>query len=469
MAKPYPKEDHLIGNFAPLRMESNIGDLIVEGDIPIEINGTYYRNGPDPKFPPRGGKSHWFGGDGMVHAFHINDGKMSYINRWMRTVKWNKEDEAGEALFPSGMDPTDTDPSVKGLETDGLANTAIVSHAGKLLALEEAHAPFEFDPHTLESIGSHTFEGKLQGPVTAHPKVDPKTGELLFFGYMADGFFSDTIRFTAVSKDGKITKSEIIKAPFPSMVHDFYATENYIIIPVFPLTGDFERVINGGPAFAWEPEKGTHICILPRNGSAEDAVWIESDPSFVFHYMNAYEENGSIISDCMEFGLPPLFPYADGTMPKQSGVEAKHARWEIDLNKLKLSKTSLDTITGEFPRFDERFALQKYSNGYYAGNIGKHPKGMSLNSIIHYDYSTSERHSYTTAEGGAVGEPVFAPKSKNSPDGEGWLIATEYSANENRSNLIILDAQNVSDGPVATAQLPHRIPYGFHGWYENRS
>ena len=141
----------------------------------------------------------------MVHAFHINDGKMSYINRWMRTVKWNKEDEAGEALFPSGMDPTDTDPSVKGLETDGLANTAIVSHAGKLLALEEAHAPFEFDPHTLESIGSHTFEGKLQGPVTAHPKVDPKTGELLFFGYMADGFFSDTIRFTAVSKDGKIT------------------------------------------------------------------------------------------------------------------------------------------------------------------------------------------------------------------------------------------------------------------------
>ena len=234
MAKPYPKEDHLIGNFAPLRMESNVGDLIVEGDIPSGINGTYYRNGPDPKFPPRGGKSHWFGGDGMVHAFHINDGKVSYLNRWMRTVKWTKEDEAGEALFPSGMDPTDTDPSVQGLETDGLANTAIVSHAGKLLALEEAHAPFEFDPHTLESVGSHTFDGKLQGPVTAHPKVDPKTGELLFFGYMADGFFSDTIRFTAVSKEGKITKSELIKAPFPSMVHDFYATENYIIIQSGP-------------------------------------------------------------------------------------------------------------------------------------------------------------------------------------------------------------------------------------------
>ena len=100
---------------------------------------------------------------------------------------------------------------------------------------------------------------------------------------------------------------------------------------------------------------------------------------------------------------------------------------------------------------------------------GKHPKGMSLNSIIHYDYKTAERTSYTTDEGGAVGEPVFAPKSKNSPDGEGWLITTEYSAKENRSNLIILDAKNVSAGPVASAQLPHRIPYGFHAWYENRS
>ena len=469
MAKPYPKEDHLIGNYAPLRMESNVDDLIIEGNVPLEINGSYYRNGPDPKFSPRGGKSHWFGGDGMVHAFHIDNGKVSYINRWMRTVKWLKEHEAGEALFPSGMDPTDTDPSVQGLKTDGLANTSIVSHAGKLLALEEAHAPFEFDPFTLESIGSHTFDSKLQGPVTAHPKVDPVTGELLFFGYMADGFFSDTIRYTSVSKDGNISKSELIKAPFPSMVHDFFATENYIIIPVFPLTGDFERVINGGPAFAWEPEKGSHICVMPRNGSAKDAKWIEADPTFVFHYMNSYEENGSIICDCMEFGLPPLFPYADGTMPKQSEAEAKHARWEIDIKNSKLIKTSLDNITGEFPRFDERFALRKYTHGYYAGSIGNHPRGMSLNSIIHYDYNTGERKSYTTAEGGAVGEPVFAPKSKDSKDGEGWLIATEYNGSENRSNLIFLDAQHVDDGPVATAQLPHRVPYGFHGWFENRS
>ena len=129
----------------------------------------------------------------------------------------------------------------------------------------------------------------------------------------------------------------------------------------------------------------------------------------------------------------------------------------------------LDDLTGEFPRIDDRFALQKHSHGFYAGSIGKHPQGMSLNSIVHYDFTTNEREAYTTKDGGAVGEPVFIPKSKESKDGEGWLVATEYNANENRSNLIILDALNVAEGPVAVAQLPHRVPYGFHGWFENRS
>ena len=468
MAKPYPKEEHLTGNFAPIRMESNIDDIIIEGEVPKEINGSYYRNGPDPKFPPRGENSHWFGGDGMIHAFHIKDGRISYLNRWMRTVKWIKEHEEQTALWSSGMDVMNNDPSVSNIVTDGLANTAVVSHAGKILALEEAHAPFEFDPFTLESIGSHTFSNTLKGPMTAHPKVDPITGELLFIGYMADGFFTDTIRYTTVSKEGKITKSELIKAPFPSMVHDFFATQNYVIIPVFPLTGDFERALNGGPPFAWEPEKGSHICILPRNGSAEDVKWIEADPSFVFHYMNAYEENGSIICDLMEFGVPPLFPYADGTIPKQTDAEAKLARWEIDLNTSKLNKTSLDNITGEFPRIDERFALQEYRHGYYAGSIGDHAPGMSMNSIVQYDHKTGERKEYTTEVGDAVGEPVFIAKSKDSNEGEGWLIATVFRAKENRSDLVILDANHVDEGPIAKAQLPHRVPYGFHGWFENR-
>ena len=139
------------------------------------------------------------------------------------------------------------------------------------------------------------------------------------------------------------------------------------------------------------------------------------------------------------------------------------------INASKLNKTSLDNITGEFPRSDERFALQKYRHGYYAGSIGDHAPGMSMNSIVHYDHKTGERKEYTTEVGDAVGEPVFIAKSKDSNEGEGWLIATVFKAKENRSDLVILDANHVDEGPIAKAQLPHRVPYGFHGWFENRA
>ena len=141
----------------------------------------------------------------------------------------------------------ENDESVMGLETDGLANTNIVYHAGKLLALEEAHAPFELDPMTLESKGSHTFGDKLVGPMTAHPKLDPETGEMLFFGYNADGMISEHMSFHVVDKDGNLTRSETFKAPYAAMVHDFMVTREHVIFPIMPLTGSMERAMTGAP------------------------------------------------------------------------------------------------------------------------------------------------------------------------------------------------------------------------------
>jgi carotenoid cleavage dioxygenase len=161
MAQPFPNHPNLRGGFAPLQMECDVNDLVVEGEIPKELNGSFYRNGPNPQYAPRG-QYHWFGGDGMIHAFHLEDGRVSYRNRWVRTVKWEKEREAGRSLF-SAFNPLDNDESVAGLETDGVANTNIIWHGGKLLALEEGHAPFELDPHTLESVGPHIYGGVLNG------------------------------------------------------------------------------------------------------------------------------------------------------------------------------------------------------------------------------------------------------------------------------------------------------------------
>ena len=185
MTRPYPDHPFLRGNYEPLRAEIDAPDLVVEGEIPHGLEGTLYRNGPNPLFPPRDAY-HYFTGDGMVHAFTFREGRVSYRNRWVRTEKWRADAEAGEALFGAFGNPFSSDPSVRGVRYN-VANTHIVAHGGKLLALEEGSPPFELEAETLRSIGSHTWEGKLPSTMTAHPKLDPVTGELHFFGYGLDG------------------------------------------------------------------------------------------------------------------------------------------------------------------------------------------------------------------------------------------------------------------------------------------
>ncbi len=467
MAKPYPNHPQLTGNFAPIRMECDVPDAIIRGDLPDDLNVTYFRNGPDPQFPPRG-RHHWFGGDGMLHRFHIQNGRVSYSNRWMRTVKWKLEHEAGESLF-SAFNPMENDERVAGVETDGLANTNVVWHGGKLLALEEAHAPFAVDPDTLESLGAWTFDGALTGPMTAHPKMDPKTGEMLFFGYMADEPFGAGLSYQVVNAEGRLTRSEQFQAPFASMMHDFITTDEHVIFPVFPLTGSLERAMQGQPAFAWEPDKGTHIGVMPRNGSVEDMRWFETDPCYVFHPLNAYTDGNRIIAHVMQFEEAPLFPHLDGSPPDPEKANARLCEWVIDLgdNSNSVKRTYLDDITGEFPRLDERFAGLAYRHGYYAASTAG-DGGLGFDAVVHHDLEKGDKSLYTLPEGDRTGEPVFVPTSQDAPEGEGYLLSTIYRAVENRSDLAVFDAENVADGPIACAELPHRVPHGFHGnWKYN--
>ena len=178
MTEVYPSHPNLEGNYAPLRMESDIQDLIIEGEVPKDLFGSYYRNGPDPQFPPMGGQYHWFAGDGMIHAFNFENGKISYKNRWVQTSKWKQERKAGRSLI-NALNPMESDPIYDFDSSDGTANTNIIYHANKLLALEEGHPPFELDPISLESKGSWDYKKKLHSAMTAHPKIDPKTGECL--------------------------------------------------------------------------------------------------------------------------------------------------------------------------------------------------------------------------------------------------------------------------------------------------
>ncbi len=463
MAKPFPIHPNLQGGFAPVQMECDAANLVVEGEIPLDLNGTFFRNGPNPQFAPRG-EYHWFGGDGMIHAFHVENGRVSYKNRWPRTVKWQHEREAGEALF-SPFNPMDVDPRVAGVVTDGVANTNIVWHAGKLLALEEGHAPFELDPVTLESRGPCTFDGKLEGPMTAHPKMDPETGEMLFFGYNAKGMISEDMSFHVVDKDGNLTRSEWFKAPYASMVHDFITTRDHVIFPIMPLTGSMERVMNGGPVYAWEPEKGVHIGIMPRSGTVNDIRWFRGDPSYVFHPMNAYSDGDQVICDVCEYEEAPLFPHLDGTPTDPDKSNAYLKRWTFDLgaNTDDYQVDQLDDTVCEFARLDERFTGLDYRHGYFACNGGLHSTSGGFNAIGHIDHQTGKVSSYDMGAQFATSEPVFVPRADDAAEGAGYLVANVYDAQIDKSHLLILDAENVTAGPIAKAMLDHRVPFGFHG------
>lgn len=463
MAELFPDHPNLVDGYAPLQMECDADDLVVDGEVPKELSGIFFRNGPNPQFAPRG-DYHWFGGDGMIHGFYIQDGKVSYKNRWLKTVKWKTEKEAGRSLF-GAFNPMDNDPSVQGIETDGLANTNIVWHGGKLLALEEAHAPFEVDPHTLESKGEWDYQGNLKGPMTAHPKIDPVSGEMLFFGYNADGMISEHMSFHVADKEGNLIRSETFKAPYTSMVHDFMVTQEHILFPIMPLTGSLQRAMTGAPVYAWEPEKGVKIGVMPRDGSVDQLRWFDGDPSFVFHPMNAHTQGSKIICDVCEFEEAPLFPLVDGTPGDPEKAIPRLTRWTFDLgeNTDTYKTERLDDLACEFPRLDERKAGMEYRFGYFACDTNPEFKIGGFNGIGRRDHHSGSTEIYDVGHGCATNEPIFVPRSESSPEGQGFLLANIYSAERKASHLVILDAENVSSGPLATVYLDHRVPFGFHG------
>jgi carotenoid cleavage dioxygenase-like enzyme len=463
MAQAFPRHEHLVGGFEPLHMECDAHDLVVEGEVPRELNGAFMRNGPNPQYAPRG-DYHLFAGDGMLHGFYLENGRVDYRNRWVRTQKWRREREAGRALF-SAMNPMDSDPSVMGLATDGLANTNVVWHGNRLLALEEAHAPFAVDPRTLESIGSHTFADKLQGPMTAHPKIDPESGEMLFFGYNADGLISEHMSFHVVDRDGNLVRSEFFRAPYAAMVHDFLITRDHVLFPIMPLTGSMERAMRGAPPYAWEPDKGVFIGIMPRSGSVRDLRWFEGPPSFMFHPMNAWAEGNVITAEVCEFEEAPLFPSPDGTPGDPAKAIPRLTRWTFDLgaNTNTYRTERLHDIACEFPRLDERRTGLSYRYGYMACDTNPAFRVGGFNAIGRVDHKTGSLSLYDVGEGCATNEPVFVPRTPTSAEGDGFLLANVYDANRRATHLVILDAMDVAAGPLAKAYLDHRVPFGFHG------
>ncbi len=455
-----PESIWSVGNYAPVTHEIEASGLVIRGEVPAGLSGTLLRNGPNPRFPTPA--THWFGGDGMIHAISLAHGSAAYRNRWVRTPKWRDEDRAGRALFRTFAGKVPDAPEWVGSDR-GVANTNIVWHGQRLLALEEGHRPTGMSPHTLETLGYAEY-GAQQGPFTAHPKIDPQTGEMVFFGYNADGPLTAGISTGTISADGRLTRYMNFEAPYCSMVHDFMMTAQHLLFPILPLTGSRARAEKGLPAYAFEPDRPSMIGVMRRDAATPDLRWFEGPACYVFHVMNAWEADNAIVADVMVYDEPPLFPRPDGSPGDPARQQAYLARWHFDLREGRHAFRSerLCDIAGEFPRIDDRVAGREHRHGWFAAS---RPGEDALSGIVHVDMSAGTQHAYWLPPGDVTSEPVFA--ARGAQEGDGWMLAVVWRSASNTSELLVLDAGRIEAGPIATVELPQRVPFGFHGnWVE---
>jgi len=448
----------LQGNFAPWRLEGEAHDLEVLGEIPRDLNGTYYRNGPNPAYEPNG-RYHWFDGDGMIHAITLREGRASYRNRYVESRGLIEERAAGRALYPGLLELKLTEaPTFK-----NTGNTNIVWHAGKLLALMEAALPTELAAGTLATLAEYDFGGRLPGPMTAHPKIDPETGEMLFFGYSP---MPPYLQYHVADRRGVLVRSEVIDVAWPSMMHDFAITRDHVIFLLCPLVFSFENVAARGGVFSWEPERGTRLGVMPRSGGNEAVRWFDTDPCYVFHPMNAYTDGEEIVLDVARYGRLDFMTPQAARDPSYGGENEAHLhRWRIDLGAGRVRSEPLDDVGAEFPRVDERRVGRKHRFGYVAGRASAQANGSlpHFSDVRRYDL---ERGTTTVRRFGAangVGEPIFVPRHANAGEDDGYVLVLVYDHERNASDFLLLDAADIAGEPVARVRLPHRVPYGFHG------
>jgi carotenoid cleavage dioxygenase-like enzyme len=439
VANPY-----LEGNFAPVAEEVTVTDLPVEGVLPEALSGRYLRNGPNPLAAVEPATYHWFTGEGMVHGIRLDGGQARwYRNRYVRSA------EVAALLG----EPWKSGPVVEGF--DFAANTNVVAHAGKTFALVEAGArPYELDDE-LDTVGPSDFDGTLPGGYTAHPKRDPATGELHAISYYFG--WGPQVQYTVTGVDGHVRR--IVDIPVGGLVsvHDLSITESSVVIYDLPVVFSMEAVTQGSRfPYRWSDDYQPRVGVLPREGGPDDVVWCEVDPCYVFHPMNAYDEDGVIVVDVVRH--PRMFATRhNGPFEGAPTLE----RWRIDPSSRKVSTELIDGRAQEFPRVDERTVGRRHRYGYAVALEGQAEAFTSDAALVKHDFErgTQERR----AMPGPAGEAVFVPSSADADEDDGWVLGLVHDGDRGAADLVVLNAQDFTGEPAAVVHLPVRVPLGFHG------
>ncbi|MDR7415958.1 MAG: carotenoid oxygenase family protein [Armatimonadota bacterium] len=472
----FPELPIYTGFNTPDRIEADIYDLeVLEGEVPRELRGIYYHVRPDPQYPPLLGEDIYFNGDGIVSMFRFKDGHVDFRCRYVRTEKFVAERQARRALFGLYRNPYFDDESVRGLRR-GTANTHVVYHAGRLYALKEDSPPVLLDPLTLKTYGYYDFEGQLTSKTfTAHPKIDPQTGEMIAFGYSATGYGTPDIAYYVISPEGRIVHEAWLRAPYASMVHDFAVTRDYVIFPIVPIMYDMERAKRGLSTFAWDSTREVYLGVLPRYGTGKDVRWFKGPNQFASHVMNAFNEGTRVYIDTpvAPGNLFPFFPDIHGGGFDRTKATPRLTRWVVDAESSRdgFESIEMSKFVGEFPRVDERYLMEPYRHGYLLvqdTDLPAHPalrsaSGFQFNCLGHVDLQTGRHERWFVGPTSSLQEPTFVPRPGSTVEGDGYLLAIANRYDERRSDLLIFDALAVAEGPLAVVRLPIKLRPGLHG------
>lgn len=476
MTKAFPDTTSFTGYNAPSRIEADIFDLEIHGELPAQINGAWYRMTPDPQFPPLLGDDIYLSGDGMISAFQFEKGHVDYKSRYVRTERFLAERTARRALFGAYRNRFTDHPAVRGVDRT-VANTSPVWHGDRLLCIKEDGLPYEVDPATLATKGRFNWGGKLRSnTVSAHTKIDPETGELYFYGYEASGDASRDMAYCVAARSGELLREQWFEAPCAAMVHDFAITQDYVIFPLFPTLTDLERMRSGGPHWMSDISQDAYIGVMPRGGSVAQMRWFRRPGGQCFHTINAWNEGEKVFLDlCLAQLNPfPFIPDITGVPYDPQKAAAIPTRFTLDLQRAddRIEERAIGQFPGEVPRVDDRVIGRPYRYAYM-GMVDPTrpmpmagPVGAGFNMLGRLDVHTGATQVWYGDDDCTFQEPQFIPHGPRELDG--YIVSVIERHAENRSDVGVFDAARIEAGPIALIRVPLRLRSAVHGTWVSK-
>jgi carotenoid cleavage dioxygenase-like enzyme len=483
----FPQTIHFIGSNTPRRTEISTRNLEVEGAIPPEVEGAFFRAVPDGAHAPMFEDDIALNHDGMIARFNFERGAVDFDIKYVETERYKAEKQARRALFGRYRNPFTDDPSVKGVDRT-VANTTPVWHGGRLFMTKEDGRGYEINPHTLATQGKWDYYGALRSETfTAHPRIDPVTGEMFFFGYEAGGLCSLDVAYGIADKEGNLVSEQWFEQPYCSTIHDFVITEKYAIFPIFPTLADLERIKSGGAHWAHHQDKPSYLGIMPRYGDVAEIRWIEGPVGVsVFHEVNAYDDGDLVHIDlCLtDTNAFSFMREAGGIEREQQSLQGALTRWTIDMSQAEptIQERPLGP-PGDLPRLADVDQGRSYNRAWYLSMnpqggppMPGGPVGINFNALMRIEPGNGRLTVMGVPPGAAISEPVHVPS--RDPDHGGWLLSVIDVPNgppgagpphDYSSELWVIEADEVEKGPIAKVRTGHALRSQVHGAWVGRA